>query len=46
MDLANVLSVTPWQARPAYLEGVDRPTPLLYLINGGENATKLRLAGK
>ena len=46
MDLANVLSVTPWQARPAYLEGVDRPTPLLYLVNGGENATKLRLAGK
>jgi len=46
MDLANVLSVTPWQARPAYVEGVDRPTPLLYLINGGETATKLKLAGK
>ncbi len=40
MDLANVLSVTPWQARPAYVEGVDRPTPLLYLLNGGEAATK------
>jgi L-fucose isomerase len=46
MDLANVLSVAPWQARPAYLEGVDRPTPLLYLINGGEEATKMRLASK
>jgi len=41
MDLANVLSVTPWQARPNYIEGVDRPTPLLYLINGGETAAKL-----
>ena len=46
MDLANVLSVTPWQARPGYMEGVDRPTPLLYHLNGGENATKIMLAGK
>ncbi|MHB8996144.1 MAG: hypothetical protein ACYC63_12935 [Armatimonadota bacterium] len=46
MDMANVLSVAPWQARPAYLEGVDRPTPLLYHMNGGENATKILLAGK
>jgi len=45
MDLANVLSVAPWQARPAYLEGVDRPTPLFYHMNGGETATKVRLAG-
>jgi len=44
MDLANVLSVTPWQMRPAFIEGVDRPTPLLYLINGGEAATKVRRA--
>jgi len=42
MDLANVLSVTPWQARPKLIEGVDRPLPLLYLLNGGEEATKLR----
>lgn len=41
MDLANVLSITPWQARPAFREGVDRPQPLLHLINGGENQTKL-----
>ena len=40
MDLANVLSVAPWQARPAFIEGADRPLPLLYLINGGENAAK------
>ena len=44
MDMANVLSVTPWQARPAYIEGIDRPTPLLYLINGGETPTKLARA--
>ena len=46
MDLANVLSVTPWQQRPAYIEGVDRPQPLLYLLNGGEaNAKLLRARG-
>jgi len=44
MDLANVLSVTPWAARPAFIEGVDRPLPLLHLINGGENAAKGLLA--
>ncbi|MBN2805409.1 MAG: hypothetical protein JXR22_02025 [Prolixibacteraceae bacterium] len=41
MDLSNVLSVAPWQARPAFIEGQDRPLPLMYLINGGENVTKL-----
>ncbi|MBN1445148.1 MAG: hypothetical protein JW957_03460 [Candidatus Omnitrophica bacterium] len=46
MDMANVLSVAPWQARPAFMEGVDRPAPLLYLINGGETQTKLRLASR
>ncbi len=44
MDMANVLSVTPWQQRPAYMEGTDRPTPLLYLMNGGEDQTKLKNA--
>ena len=44
MDLANVLSVTPWQARPALVEGTDRPLPLVYLVGGGENATKLARA--
>lgn len=46
MDLTNVLSVAPWQARPSVIEGVDRPTPLLYLLNGGENVTKMKRAGK
>ena len=41
MDLANVLSATPWNERPAYVEGTDRPLPLLYIINGGENAAKM-----
>ncbi len=40
MDLTNVLSVAPWQARPDFIENIDRPTPLLYLLNGGENVTK------
>ncbi|MCM8776879.1 MAG: hypothetical protein NC905_01250 [Candidatus Omnitrophica bacterium] len=46
MDFTNVLSVTPWQARPSFIEGVDRPLPLLYLINGGETQTKLKLASR
>ena len=44
MDLASVLSVTPWGARPAFIEGVDRPLPLLYLLNGGEAAAKMARA--
>jgi len=44
MDLANVLSATPWQARADYIQGTDRPTPLLYIANGGETAAKLALA--
>jgi len=46
MDLANVLSVNPWQNRPAYIEGHDRAMPLIYLLNGGEDACKLAFAGK
>ncbi len=42
MDLTNVLSVAPWQARPAFIPGTDRPQPLLHLLNGGETAAKLR----
>lgn len=41
MDLANVLSGTPWAARPPFVEGTDRPVPLLYLINGGEQQAKM-----
>ena len=44
MDMTNVLSVAPWAARPSFVEGVDRPQPLLHLINGGENAAKTLLA--
>jgi L-fucose isomerase len=41
MDLTRVLSVTPWAERPAFIEGVDRPQPLIHLINGGEDAFKM-----
>ncbi len=44
MDLSNVLSVSPWHRRPHWIEGVDRPLPLLYLLNGGETAAKLMRA--
>ncbi|HBE03876.1 MAG: hypothetical protein A2096_14695 [Spirochaetes bacterium GWF1_41_5] len=46
MDMANVLSVTPWQNRPGFIEGTDRPLPLLYLLNGGELNTKMLLRRK
>ncbi|MCL6519042.1 MAG: hypothetical protein K6T99_04375 [Armatimonadetes bacterium] len=41
MDLNNVLSQANWSARPKFIEGVDRPIPLLYLANGGEDNAKL-----
>lgn len=40
MDLTGVLSVAPWAARPSFIEGVDRPQPLVHLISGGENVYK------
>ena len=40
MDLTGVLSVTPWAARPKFIEGVDRPLPLIYHLNGGEDRYK------
>ncbi len=43
MDLNNVLSGAPWMARPSFIEGTDRPVPLLYIINGGENNAKIML---
>jgi len=43
MDLNNVLSHNAWSARPRFIEGTDRPLPLLYLANGGEDAAKMRL---
>jgi len=38
MDLTDVSSVTPWAARPKFIEGIDRPKPLVYLLNGSKNA--------
>ena len=32
MDLAGVKSLTPWSARPAFIEGTDRPEPLLHFL--------------
>jgi len=46
MDLTNVLSEIPWANRPEWIEGVDRPLPLIYILNGGETNTKLMIAGK
>ncbi len=46
MDFTNVLSITPWQNRPQFIENQDRPLPLVYLLNGGEERTKMKLAGK
>lgn len=43
MDLNNVLSQAPWSARPKFIEGVDRPIPLVYVANGGEDNAKLML---
>jgi L-fucose isomerase len=34
MDMTGVNSATPWADRPAYVEGVDRPKPLLDIIEG------------
>jgi L-fucose isomerase len=34
MDLTGVSSVTPWAARPKFIEGIDRPQPLVHLLNG------------
>ncbi len=42
MDLTGVLNVAPWAARPKFVEGVDRPLPLIYLINGGEESYKMK----
>ena len=44
MDLANVLSIAPWQARPPFIAGTDRPKPLLHLLCGGEEAAKIARA--
>ncbi|MFI4912731.1 MAG: hypothetical protein ACIAQZ_13785 [Sedimentisphaeraceae bacterium JB056] len=35
MDLTGVQNVAPWAARPSFIEGVDRPEPLVHLLAGG-----------
>jgi len=40
MDLTGVLDVCPWAARPSFVEGTDRPLPLVYHLHGGEQAYK------
>ena len=42
MDLVGVLNVTPWSARPAFIEGTDRPKPLLHLLNSDNPISGLR----
>jgi len=34
MDLTGTRSLTPWAARPCFVEGTDRPTPLVKLLSG------------
>ncbi len=34
MDLTGTVSLTPWAARPKFVEGIDRPLPLVKLIDG------------
>ena len=36
MDMTGVFDASNWSARPKYIPGIDRPEPLLYLLNGGE----------
>ncbi len=43
MDMTNTLSVNNWAARPSFVEGVDRPLPLVYSVNGGETQAKMLL---
>jgi L-fucose isomerase len=44
-DYANILNYQ-WENAPDSIEGLDRPLPMLYRINGGETAAKLMLAGR
>ncbi|OGD27029.1 MAG: hypothetical protein A2V57_04960 [Candidatus Aminicenantes bacterium RBG_19FT_COMBO_65_30] len=44
-DYANILNYR-WENAPEYIEGLDRPLPMLYRINGGEAAAKMMLAGR
>ena len=40
-SFANVLHATYWSNMPAFREGIDRPSPLLYIIISDEVQTKI-----
>lgn len=42
-DYANILNYR-WENAPEFVEGLDRPVPMLYRLNGGETAAKMLLA--
>jgi L-fucose isomerase len=44
-DYALILNYR-WENAPDYVEGLDRPLPMLFRINGGETAAKMLLAGR
>jgi L-fucose/D-arabinose isomerase len=44
-DYANILNYR-WENSPEHVEGLDRPLPMLYRVNGGETAAKMLLAGR
>ena len=44
-DYANILNYR-WENAPEYVEGLDRPQPMLYRINGGETVAKMLLTGR
>jgi L-fucose isomerase len=44
-DYANILNYR-WENALEYVEGLDRPLPMLYRTNGGEMAAKMLLEGR
>jgi L-fucose isomerase len=44
-DYAGILNYR-WENAPEFVEGLDRPLPMLYRTNGGETAAKMLLAGR
>jgi L-fucose isomerase len=44
-DYANILNYR-WENAPDYVEGLDRPLPMLFRTNGGEVPAKMMLAGR
>ncbi len=44
-DICNILPWR-WENTPEYTEGLDRPLPMLWRLNGGETICKMMMAGK